>query len=145
MSHVRTIASITDELAREILDAAVLKARDDGQRSAIAIMDATGHLAAFIRMDGAPVQAGQIAQDKAYTAAGFGMPTGQWHEFMSQDAPLALGAPAIDRLIPFGGGLPIIVNDQVIGGLGVSGGHWSQDTQIAEHALATALQPPTAA
>jgi uncharacterized protein GlcG (DUF336 family) len=57
------------------------------------VADASGHLIAFTRMDGAALQATQIAQDKAYTAAGFGMPTAHWHEFLQQDAPLAMGAP----------------------------------------------------
>jgi uncharacterized protein GlcG (DUF336 family) len=84
-------------------------------------------------MDGAPAQAIQISQDKAYMAAGFGIPTGQWHEFMSQDAPLAAGATtSIPRFVSYGGGLPLIVDGEIIGGIGVSGGHWSADTRIAE-------------
>nr|WP_244967324.1 heme-binding protein [Streptomyces cacaoi] len=90
-------------------------------------------LCAFVRMDGAPVQAIQISQDKAYTAAGFGMPTAQWHEFTTQDAPLAAGAPtSIARFVPYGGGLPLMVDGRVVGGIGVSGGHWSADNTVAE-------------
>ena len=132
---VRQVASITNALARNIIETAVSAAEAAGQRSAIAVVDATGHLSAFARMDGAPVQAIQISQDKAYTAAGFGMPTGQWHEVMTNDAPLAAGAPAINRMVPFGGGLPILIDGQVVGGIGVSGGHWSDDTKIAEAGL----------
>ncbi len=101
--------------------------------SAVAVVDAAGHLSAFTRMDDVALQAIQIAQDKAYTAAGFGLPTGQWHELMTQDAPLATGAPTgISRLISFAGGLPIVVGGTVVGAIGVSGGHWSQDQSIAE-------------
>lgn len=130
---VRQVPSITNAMARQIVAAAIAAAEAAGQRSAIAVVDATGHLSAFTRMDGAPVQAIQIAQDKAYTAAGFGMPTGQWHEFMKDDAPLAMGAPTgIDRLIPFGGGLPVNIDGHTVGGIGVSGGHWTDDSKIAE-------------
>jgi hypothetical protein len=87
---VRNIASITNVAARKIVEAGASAADASGQRSAIAVVDAAGHLLAFTRLDGAPVQAIQLSQDKAYTAAGFGLPTGQWHEFMSGDAPLAL-------------------------------------------------------
>ncbi|MCW2916047.1 MAG: cobalamin adenosyltransferase [Actinomycetia bacterium] len=81
----------------------------------------------------------QVAQDKAYTAAGFGMPTDQWHEFIKSDPPLTIGAPTgIDRLITFGGGLPIVVDGHLIGGIGVCGGHWSDDMKIAQAGL-TAL------
>jgi uncharacterized protein GlcG (DUF336 family) len=133
---VRQIPSITSATARQLTEAAVTAAEAAGQRSAIAVVDAAGHLAAFVRMDGAPVQAIQLAQDKAYTAAGFGLPTGQWHEITQQDGPLALGTPGIGRMVPFGGGLPVSIDGQVVGGIGVSGGHWSDDAKVAEAALA---------
>jgi uncharacterized protein GlcG (DUF336 family) len=101
------------------------------------VVDAGGHLNAFARMDGAPVITIQVATDKAYTAAGFGMATDQWHEFIKDDAPLAAGAPAqIDRLVTFGGGVPITADGHIIGGIGVSGGHWSDDMKIAGAGLA---------
>lgn len=129
--------SVTTELAREMLAAAEARAADVGLPFSIAIVDESGTLKAFSRMDHAPVMTVQVAQDKAYTAAGFGMPTDTWHEFISEDAQLAAGAAeGIDRLIVFAGGLPITVDSEVVGGVGVSGGHWSQDKDIAESALA---------
>jgi uncharacterized protein GlcG (DUF336 family) len=78
-----------------------------------------------------------VAQDKAYTAAGFGLPTDAWHDFIKDDPPLASGAPTgIDRLVVFGGGYPLKVDDQLIGGIGVSGGHYTQDMEVAQAALA---------
>jgi uncharacterized protein GlcG (DUF336 family) len=128
MSQVRQLASISSQAALEVVAAAQRAAEASGQHSAIAVVDAAGHLCVFVRMDGAPAQAIQISQDKAYTAAGFGMPTAQWHEFMTQDAPLAAGAPtSIARFVSYGGGLPLVVDGQVVGGIGVSGGHWSED------------------
>ncbi|MEZ0366844.1 heme-binding protein [Mycobacterium sp. pUA109] len=133
---VRHVASVTNATALRIVHAAITAAEDAGVPAAIAVVDAAGHLSAFARMDGCVVQAIQVSQDKAYTAAGFGMATNQWHEVMQQDAPLAQGAPAgMDRLITFGGGVPINVDGQVVGGIGVSGGHWSQDHQIAQAGL----------
>ena len=74
----------------------------------IAVCDESGVLKAFSRMDGAALLSVQIAQDKAYTAVGFGMPTDGWHEFIKDDPPLAAGAVGgIDRLVIFGGGFPI--------------------------------------
>ncbi|GAA3526855.1 hypothetical protein GCM10022222_07300 [Amycolatopsis ultiminotia] len=130
---VRQIPSISGAAARRVLQAAIAAAEAAEQPSAIAVVDASGNLSAFARLDGAALQAAQLAQDKAYTAAGFGLPSGQWHEFLQQDAPLATGAPTgIDRFVPFGGGLPLSVAGQVVGGIGVSGGHWSGDDQIAQ-------------
>jgi uncharacterized protein GlcG (DUF336 family) len=137
MAITRQISTITQQAALVILSASLRAAEEAGETSSVAVVDAAGHLVAFVRMDGAGPQSAQIAQDKAYTAAGFGLPTAQWHEFMQQDAPLAGGAPtSIDRFVPYGGGVPIVVDGHVVGGLGVSGGHWSADAAIAEAALA---------
>ena len=129
-------ASISSEAAHQAIAAAEAKATDIGAPMDIAIVDDSGVLKAFSRMDGAPLLSIQIAQDKAYTAAGFGMPTHGWHEFIKDDAPLAAGAPSgIDRLVIFGGGYPIKLDGQLVGAIGVSGGHYTQDQEVAEAGL----------
>jgi uncharacterized protein GlcG (DUF336 family) len=129
-------ASVTTELARAMIEAAEKKAAEMGHSFAIAIVDDSGILKAFSRMDGAPLVSVQVAQDKAYTAVGFGLATDAWHDFVKDDPPLAMGAaPGIDRLIVFGGGYPIKVGDAVAGGIGVSGGHYSQDMDVARAGL----------
>jgi uncharacterized protein GlcG (DUF336 family) len=135
-------SSISTEAAHQLIAAAEEKAAKIGTPMVIAIVDDGGVLKAFSRMDGAALLSVQVAQDKAYTAAGFGMPTHGWHEFIKDDAPLANGAPAgIDRLVIFGGGYPITVDGQIVGGIGVSGGHYSQDQEVAEAALAALGAP----
>ncbi len=129
--------SVSTELARAIISAAERKAQEMGHPFVIAIVDDSGVLKAFSRMDGAALLSVQIAQDKAYTAVGFGMPTDAWHEFVKDDPPLAMGAaPGIDRLIVFGGGFPITIDGSVVGAIGVSGGHYSQDMEVAQAGLA---------
>jgi uncharacterized protein GlcG (DUF336 family) len=129
--------SVTADAALKIIAAAEKKAFELGTPMVIAIADESGVLKALLRMDGAALLSVQIAQDKAYTAAGFGLSTDQWHEFIKNDPPLAAGAAAgISRLVVFGGGYPIKVGDQMIGGIGVSGGHYTQDMQVAEAGLA---------
>jgi uncharacterized protein GlcG (DUF336 family) len=129
-------ASISTEAAHAAIAAAEAKAADIGVPMDIAIVDDSGVLKAFSRMDGAPLLSIQIAQDKAYTAAGFGMPTHGWHDFIKDDAPLAAGAPSgIDRLVIFGGGYPIQIGGELVGAIGVSGGHYSEDQQVAEAGL----------
>ena len=92
--------SVSTDLARRMITAAEEKARELGVPMNIAVVDESGVLKAFSRMDGAALVSVQIAQDKAYTAVGFGMPTHGWHEFIKDDPPLATGATAgIDRLI----------------------------------------------
>ena len=130
-------ASISSEAARRLITAAEAKAAELGKPFVTAVVDDGGVLKALSRMDGAPLLSVQVAQDKAYTAVGFALPTHGWHDFIKDDPPLAAGAPSgIDRLVVFGGGYPIVVADQLVGGIGVSGGHYSEDMKVAEAALA---------
>jgi uncharacterized protein GlcG (DUF336 family) len=120
-----------------MIDAAERKAADMGHPFVIAVVDDSGVLKAFSRMDGAALLSVQIAQDKAYTAAGFGLSTDSWHDFVKDDAPLAMGAaPGIDRLIVFGGGFPVMIDGKLAGAIGVSGGHYTQDMDVAKADLA---------
>lgn len=129
--------SITAELAHRMIAAAEQKAQEMGHPFVIAVVDESGVLKAFSRMDNAALLSVKIAQDKAYTAIGFGMSTDAWHEFIKNDPPLALGAPSgIERLIIFGGGYPITIDGQIVGGIGVSGGHYTQDMDVAKAGLA---------
>jgi uncharacterized protein GlcG (DUF336 family) len=128
--------SVTSDLAHRMIAAAEAKANEMGHPFVIAVVDDSGVLKAFSRMDGAALLAVQVAQDKAYTAVGFGLPTDGWHDFIKDDPPLALGAPAaIDRLVVFGGGYPISIGGKLAGGIGVSGGHYSQDMDVAQAGL----------
>ena len=136
MDDIFEKASVTSDLAHRIIAAAEAKANEMGHPFVIAVVDDGGVLKAFSRMDGAALIAVQVAQDKAYTAVGFGIPTDGWHDFIKDDPPLALGAPsAIDRLVVFGGGYPISIGGRLVGGIGVSGGHYSQDMEVAQAGL----------
>jgi uncharacterized protein GlcG (DUF336 family) len=129
--------SVSSSLAHRMIVAGEEKAAAMGHAFVIVVVDESGVLKALSRMDGAPLLSVQVAQDKAYTAVGFGLPTHSWHDFIKDDPPLATGAVGgIDRLVVFGGGYPIVVEGQVVGGVGVSGGHYSQDMEVAEAALA---------
>lgn len=129
--------SLSTAAAHQIVQAAEAKATGIGVPMVIAVADESGVLKAFSRMDGAALLSVQVAQDKAYTSAGFGMATGDWHDFIKDDEPLRVGAPPeIDRLVTFGGGYPIRVGGSVVGAIGVSGGHYTQDMEVAEAGLA---------
>lgn len=128
--------TISSEAARHAIEAAEAKAREMGVAMVIAVVDESGMLKAFSRMDGAPLLSIEIAKDKAYTAVAFGIPTHEWFNFIKDDPPLLHGITKTPRLIVFGGGYPITENGQVVGGIGVSGGHYSHDMQVAEAGLA---------
>ena len=102
----------------------------------IALVDAAGVLAAFVRMPGAPLHSVDIAIDKAYTAASFGLPTGQWHAALAGHSPAVRdGIVLRPRFVAFGGGLPIVEGGARIGAIGVSGGSEAQDEAIARAGL----------
>jgi uncharacterized protein GlcG (DUF336 family) len=135
VSSAITTLTITAETANKIIADCARKAGEMGKKMAIAICDPSGIQKAFLRMDGAPLLAVNIALDKAYTAAAFGISTDTWHEFIKNDPPLATGVVHVPRLIVFGGGYPIRVNGELIGGVGVSGGHYSDDMACARYGL----------
>ncbi len=137
MAEVFEKRSVTTELAHRMVEAAERKAREMGQPMVIAVMDESGVLKALSRMDNAALLSVQVAQDKAYTAVGFGLSTDGWHDFIKNDPPLANGAVGgIDRLVVFGGGYPIKIDGHIVGGIGVSGGHYTQDMEVAQAGLA---------
>ncbi|MDE2561859.1 MAG: heme-binding protein [Sphingomonadales bacterium] len=136
MANTLTTQTISNELAETLMRGAVAKAQEMGIPMCIAIVDPSGTLVQFLRMDKAPLLSVQIAQDKAYTTVSFSMPTHEWHEFIKDDAPLLHGIVHTPRLVVFGGGYPVKVDGEVVGGIGVSGGHYSHDMQVAEAALA---------
>jgi uncharacterized protein GlcG (DUF336 family) len=127
--------SIDAQTAELAVAAAAKKAAELKLRMCIAIADEGGNLKAFLRMDGAPGLSIQIAQDKAFTAASFGMPTHAWYDFIKDDPPLLHGITHTPRLIIFGGGFPIVLGGEMVGAIGLSGGHYTQDMECARAAL----------
>jgi uncharacterized protein GlcG (DUF336 family) len=127
--------SIDAGTAEKAVAAAAKKAVELKLKMCIAVADEAGDLKAFARMDGAPKLSIQISQDKAYTAASFSMPTHSWFEFIKNDPPLLHGITHMPRLIVFGGGFPIMLKGEMVGAIGLSGGHYSQDMECARAAL----------
>jgi len=127
--------SITLEIAEKMLEVAECKAREIGVPMCIAVVNESGNLKAFSCMDGAALLSIGVAQDKAYTAVAFGMATDEWYPFIKDDPPLLVGVPHIPRLTILGGGYPIQVGSEIVGGIGVSGGTSSQDMEVAKTAL----------
>ena len=119
--------------ARLLLAGGREKAGEIGVPMCIAIVDESGNLIAFERMEGGKVTSTTIAIDKAYTAAAAKRAT---HEYGQASQP---GSPAYGinsaiggRLMVVGGGLPVIVDGAVVGGIGVSSGTPAQDQQVAQ-------------
>jgi uncharacterized protein GlcG (DUF336 family) len=128
--------SISSELAQKMVDAAAAKAREIGVSENVAILDDGGNLKAFGRMDGAPILAIEIAQNKAYTAL-FGLSTHDLFNSIQGDPSLLAGMPTLARVAAWGGGFPIKVDGEIVGAIGLSGAPEVQnDIDCARAALA---------
>jgi uncharacterized protein GlcG (DUF336 family) len=129
--------SITAELAQALIDAAVEKATQINKPMVIAILDESGHLKAFKRMDGAALISIEVAQNKAYSALAnaWGHATHEIYDHIKKNPATLLGIPHIPRYTIFGGGFPIKIDGSTIGGIGVSGGNVDQDITVAKSAL----------
>ena len=127
--------SVTVESAQKLVAGALAKAKEQGTAMVIAVIDESGLLKAFCRMDGAPLISIEVSQNKAYTAL-FGFPSHEFFDFIKSDPALLTGVPHIPRIATFGGGFPIRVDSVVVGGIGVSGGTVEQDIACAKAGLA---------
>lgn len=129
---LRRTLSLGSEDAGRIASVCLEKARELGVAVCVAVVDNAGHLLHFQRMDGAPLLSVSIAQDKAYSVTAFnGLPTDAWWDLLSHDDAVKHGIIKSERLIVFGGGRPCIVDGQIVGAIGVSGGSADQDVAIA--------------
>jgi uncharacterized protein GlcG (DUF336 family) len=123
--------------AQQAVQGATRKALELGVRINVSVVDVGGNLLAFLRMNGAPLHSISISEDKAYTAVSFGLATSKWSEVLSvHSEAVRQGLPMRPRFVMFGGGLPIRVADELVGGIGVSGASEEQDEQCAQAGLA---------
>ena len=130
-----TKPSISLASAKKMLYAVEAKANALGVPMITAIVDESGKLKAFSRMDGAPLLSLDLAIDKAWSGASFPVKTHEWYDLIKDDAASLLSVPLIRGLTTSGGGYPLIIGDQIVGGIGVSGGTTAQDIACAESAL----------
>ena len=135
MEVTSSIPGITWEAAHTAVQAAVRYAEDHGWKINVAVVDRGGNLMAFLRMPGSYIHSIDLAIDKAYTSASFGFPTKAWMGAIGHDDGMKFGFSNQPRLIVFGGGVPIRVGDDWIGGIGVSGASESEDEECAKAGL----------
>jgi uncharacterized protein GlcG (DUF336 family) len=129
----RVRRTLTYAGARAVLDAAIAHAERIGVPANVCVADDAGNALASARMDNAPLLSAGIAADKAYTVAAFlGLPTHAWFDLVKDEPPLREGIVHRDRLVVFGGGVPVRVEGELVGAVGVSGGSAEQDREIAE-------------
>jgi len=127
--------SLSYEAAARMVAAAVAKAEELGCKQNAAVIDDTGNLKAFARMDGALLLGIEGCQRKAYTAL-FGISTTDLYEAIEKDQSLVVGLSHFSRATLVGGGLPILSGGEILGGIGVGGGTLEEDITCAKAGLA---------
>lgn len=125
--------------AKTMMTAAISKAEEFGIAVTVAIVDSGGHMLVLERMDGGRFHTVHSSTTKAVTAASNKRPTTtRGAQGQDLDTLHAIGlslAAGASRWTAMEGGFPIIVDDECLGGIGVSGGDWQQDEEIAKAAV----------
>ena len=136
MSHSVTVTTISLAAAEKLATEALAYAEKKGWKVAIAIADQAGSPVVFRRMDGVSAVTGEIALDKSYTVATLRRSTKALAERMTASAEMTMGMANRPRLMAWQGGVPIVENGIVIGGIGISGAAGHEDAECGEVALA---------
>lgn len=127
-AQVRPVRMLSLEGAQKALAAAMAEARKQNWGVSISVVDAFGELVAFARLDGAPLGSVDVSRNKARTAARFRRPTKSFDSTLTAGRYAILG---IDGVTPVEGGVPIVINGEYVGAVGVSGVTSAQDAQVA--------------
>ena len=123
------------ETAQALIDRAMEVGRARGFRLAVAVVEPSGELVAFGRMDDVQYGSIDVAQAKARSSARFRTASAAAEERLASGRIALL---AIDGIVPVAGGVPIVVDGRVVGAIGVSGASSAQDDEVARAAIAAA-------
>ena len=128
-----TVVRLDINDAQVLIAGARAKANEIGVPMCIAVTDESGNLIAFERMDGGKTTSINLAIDKSYTAAGVRKSTHALGEVSHPGNPAyGLSSTLGGRMVVVGGGLPVLSDGEVVGGIGVSSGSPGQDLDVAQ-------------
>jgi len=132
-TYVSNQPTLTLDGAKRAAVAAIAYARSHGAPGgAVAVVDAGGHTLFLERLDGTFAAAAEVSIGKARTAVNFGKPTRGLEEAINKGRAALLPVADVTWFTPLQGGVPIVINGQVIGGIGVSGAaNQQQDEEVA--------------
>ena len=134
---MKKVLKLTLDDARVMMAAAEAKSREIGVDMDIAITDDSGSILMFHRMDDARITSIEVAISKAFTAAAARSSTRAYGEIRGPGGPaFGIHVSHQGRFMVVAGGLPIFVDDQIVGGVGCSSGHPDQDEQVAQAGIA---------
>jgi uncharacterized protein GlcG (DUF336 family) len=132
----KSYETLTLDDAKRMLSAAEAKAAIIGLPYNIAVVDAGGHLLAFVRQDGALIGSIDLAINKAVTARIFDKSTAELARLAGPGDPLfGIDQSNAGKIVIFGGGIPVPLNGLIVGAVGASAGTVEQDIEVAEAAI----------
>lgn len=126
-------APITPAQADAFMAAAAAEARRLSAPVSIALVEPSGELVAFRRGEGTNYATSEVVIQKAKAAARFKRPTSYWGQVVASGSMFPLTLPG---MILSGGGVPVVKDGRIIGGVGVGGGTGAQDEQVAQAGMA---------
>lgn len=125
------------DLAKQVIAAATAEAKRLGAPGgAIAIVDDGGHLVAFERLEGTFPAGASVSIGKARTAATFQRPTSVFEDAIKNGR---ISLTAVSEMVPLQGGIPIVVEGQIVGAIGVSGAATAQQDEDIAKVAATSV------
>jgi len=127
---------IDGQTAKKVAAAALAEARKNNWRMAAAIVDGSGELVYFEKVDGTQTASNDIAIDKARSSAAFKRPTKAFQDALAKGG-IEMRYLGLRGVVPAEGGVPIVIGGKLVGAIGVSGGTGAQDEQAAEAGIAT--------
>src|ERR671938_1477143 len=136
MAVVRTRRVIDDAGADAVLGAAERAALEQGRRVVIVVVDPSGEVVAMRRTPGAQIASSRVAVDKARTAAIFVRPSREMEEQVTRGR---LGALALHGAVALTGGIPLVVDGEVVGAVGTSGETPDEDEAVSLAGVAAPL------
>lgn len=134
MAQTFSKRALSYEAAAKMVAAALAKAEELRCKQNVAVVDEGGNLKAFGRMDGAPLLGVEGCQRKAFTAL-FGVGTQDLYRAIQDDQSLVIGLSHFSRATMVGGGLPIVIEGEIVGGIGVGGGTVEEDVACSQAGL----------
>jgi cob(I)alamin adenosyltransferase len=123
------------EKAKKLIAAVEARAKEQGKHAVVAVCNPEGNPIAVHVMDGAFLVSYEVAVKKAYTAVAVKMSTMELSA-LCQPGGTFYGLQALDKVITFGGGIPLYSDGAIVGGLGVSGGTGEEDHDLALYGAA---------
>jgi uncharacterized protein GlcG (DUF336 family) len=121
---------ISLDSAQKAAAAAIAEARKNGWLMAVAITDPSGELVYFAKMDGTQTGSVNVSIGKSRSAALFKRPTKVFQEMLASGGA-GVRVLALERAVPIEGGVPLVINGEIVGGIGASGGSSDQDGVVA--------------